>query len=103
MSATHYTLLVNYGTKPMNKLQSDILADLLTKDRALVSSNKLLSLQASIIHSIGLYNKSYPRCKPVEASWFDLDREKTLRKIHLSLNGLTFVDVKILGVKEVQL
>lgn len=103
MSATHYTLLVKYGTKAMNKLQEDIVKDLLEKDRTLVNATDLLALQTKILEVIETYNKCYPRCKPVKANWFDSEREKPLPHYHLSLNGLTFVDVKILGLNEVQL
>lgn len=103
MSATHYLLTVKYGTKPANKLQEGIYEDLKTWDRMLVKADKLETLKSNVQRHIDLNNNVYAKCKPVTAYWNDADREEPLPSYHLSLHGLTFMYVKILGVKEVQL
>ena len=103
MSATHYLLTVTYGTKPANKLQQDIYDDLKLVNRILVTADLLNKLKADVIEVIEEKNTSFKKCKPVKAYWNDMDREDALPSYHLSLNGLTFMYVKILGVKEVKL
>lgn len=103
MSATHYLLSVTYATKPTNKLCDDIYNDLKSKDRTLVKASDIEKLKESIIHVVDTYNSIHKRCKPVKVYWFDMEREEELPRFHLSLNGLTFMHVKVIGVKEVTL
>ena len=103
MSATHYLLTVTYGTKPGNKLCDDIYNDLKSKNRNLIKANQLDRLKEAVLQTIDNYNRIHIRCKPVRASWFEMDRNEEHYTLSLSLNGLTFINVKIVGVKEVQL
>lgn len=103
MTATHYMLSVTNGTKAANKLQEEIYHDLKVKDRDLVTANQLEALKTAIEQVVELNNKTYSRCKPVQVYWNELDREKDLPYYYLSLNGHTFMYVKIYGVKEVKL
>lgn len=103
MTATHYLLTVKYGTKANNKLCEDIYNDLKTKDRNLIKVDQLNKLKEAILLIVDRYNAIHIRCKPVRASWFEMGRQDTFHTLSLSLNGLTFIDVKILAVKEVEL
>ena len=103
MKSTHYMFHFSYGTKPMNKLQEDCFSNLKQLDRMMVDANDLPKLKANILEVISKLNTKYPRCKPVKASWSELERIPGIETMYLSLDGQTFVVCKIYGARRVEL
>lgn len=78
-----------------NKLQAAVQECLKSFDRILIEDNASFEdFKIKLIAHIVFINNEHPRCKPVRASWFELDKNEWL------LSGVEFNNFMIYHVKK---
>ena len=95
MSFTHYMVMVTSGTMTTNKLQTAIRKELMQMDRKIVSPEELPALKRQIETKVKKHNSSFNNCTPIFAKFYDLDYQVKNGIYPLSLDGYTFVHLKI--------
>jgi len=76
-----------------NKLQQHVQEYLKGLDRTLIDHNHLDMFKERILYRISIINDVYPRCTPINASWFELDPNDWL------LYGFGFSNFMIYHIK----